>query len=103
MMTLSHTQQAYILSLNIISTDDAGLHLVVVPLVSLSWLFMLCWRTAQQVSKYHFWLKNAQRRLWRVSEQTSACARAWSERLNIAGKLLGRYWPCPSSTFCRCG
>lgn len=77
MMTLAHTQQQVILSLTIVTSNDTGLHLAVVPLLSLGWLIMALWRFRLAVYR----LKQAQSAAWRVSE-------AMRDRLTIAAKLL---------------
>ena len=54
MKALTHTQQAYILSLNIVTQDDTGLRLAVLPLLSLTWLIMAIWSTRQSWSRFRF-------------------------------------------------
>ena len=70
---VTHTQQAYMLSLNIITQDDTGLSFSVVPIVSFSGLVMLVWRIQR--------VKNTLRyKPHRIKQNTR-------HRLKIAGKL----------------
>lgn len=81
MMTLAHTQRQVILSITIVTSNDTGLYLAVVPLLSLGWLIMALWRFRLAAYRAGFWLKQAHSAAWRVSE-------AMRERLTIAAKLL---------------
>lgn len=62
------------LSVNVITTDDTGLHLAVVPLLSLGWLIMALWRFRQALNRIRFSLHRL--------------AGSITERLTIAAKLL---------------
>jgi len=79
MKALTHTQQAYILSLNIVTQDDTGLRLAVLPLLSLTWLIMAIWLVRQSWSRFCFWL-------W--PELVEGLAQDIQSRLQVTSTLL---------------